>query len=393
VTAPRFSSRTEWSREHNRLTEALLARRARGGEILDLTESNPTRCGLVVEGERIRKALDREAVLHYDPLPRGSLAAREEVAALYAGMGTGLSAERIVLTASTSEAYGWLFRLLAEPGDEILVPVPSYPLFEFLARLNDVVLRPYPLIEDENFRVDIDALREAAGPRTRAVLAVSPGNPTGVFLTSDELEAIDALGAERGLALIADEVFADYGAGDDPFRARTAARPGARALTFSLNGLSKMLALPQMKLGWIAASGPEALVTEALERLEVIADTYLSVNTPVQAALGDLLALRPAIQKRVRARLDANRAAASVFAPPHPARVLPSQGGWSIILRVPATRHDEEWALLLLEEDGVLVQPGYFYDFPSEGRLVLSLLPEERIFSEAVSRIAARIER
>jgi alanine-synthesizing transaminase len=389
---PPFSARTGWDRGENRLARTLAGRRERGEAVLDLTESNPTRCGLVTEGERIRAALSREAILRYDPEPRGLLSAREAVAALYEAPGAAVTAETIVLTASTSEAYAYLFRLLADPGDEVLVPAPCYPLFDFLARLNDVTLRSYPLIEEAGYRIDLEGLRAAAGPRSRAVLTVNPGNPTGTFLKEDELHALDAFCAERGLALIADEVFSGYGLGEDPSRVRTVARRDARALTFALDGLSKMLALPQMKLGWIVAAGPEAMRAEALARLEVIADTYLSVNTPVQAALPELLALRPAIQAPVMARLRSGRSAIGrCLAPPHPAHLLPSEGGWSAVLRVPATRSDEAWAVTLLEEDGVLVQPGYFYDFPSEGRLVVSLLPEEATFREGMRRIAARL--
>jgi len=388
---PPFSTRTEWDPRPNRLTAALLARRERGGPVLDLTESNPTRCGLVVEGEKIRKALGRAEILRYDPDPKGLRSAREAVAALYRGA-AAVTADRIVLTASTSEAYAYLFRLLANPGDELLAPSPCYPLFDFLARLNDVGLRSYPLIENEGFRIDLERLRESVGPRTRAILVVNPGNPTGAFLKRDELEALDLVCEERGLALIADEVFSDYGTGSDPSRVTSCVTDQPRALTFALNGLSKMLALPQMKLGWIAAAGPKEVLDETIQRLEVVADTYLSVNTPVQAALPDLLALRPAIQARVGARLAANRETLDrLLSPPHPARALPSEGGWSAILRVPATRSDEEWALELLERDGVLVQPGYFYDFPREGRLVVSLLPEEATFKEGMERIDARL--
>ncbi|HZE88061.1 MAG TPA: pyridoxal phosphate-dependent aminotransferase, partial [Verrucomicrobiae bacterium] len=372
---PVFSSRTAWNRTPNRLAAT---RKARTSPVIDLTESNPTRCGLTVEGDRIRAALSKPEILKYDPDPKGRLDAREAIARLYPDLGGGRAASRIVLGASTSEAYVWLFRLLCEPGDEVLVPSPCYPLFDDLARLSDVTLKAYPLIEAAGYRIDLERLVESAGPRTRAVLVVSPGNPTGTFLKQDELTALDGICAARGLALVADEVFADYGIGDDAGRVRTVARDGGRALTFALSGLSKMLALPQLKLGWIATAGPEALAGEALDRLELIADTYLSVNTPVQVAAGDLLALRPAIQAHVRARLDANRRTLARFlAPPHPAHVVPSEGGWSAIVRVPATRSDEEWAITLVEQEGVLVQPGYFYDFPGDGRLVVSLLPDE----------------
>jgi alanine-synthesizing transaminase len=388
---PPFSARTRWDRTPNPLTLALAERRRRGAPILDLTESNPTRCGLGLRDAGDLRGLASESALGYDPDPRGLLSAREAVASLYQDHGVHLTPDAIFLTAGTSEAYAWLFRLLAEPGDEVLVPTPCYPLFDFLARINDVVLRPYPLLEEAGFRIDIGRLRGVTGPRARAILVVSPGNPTGAFLKRDEHEALELLCAERGMALIADEVFGDYGIGVDPERLTTAAA-SVGSLTFVLDGLSKRLALPQLKLGWIAASGPGDDLDEALARLEVIADTHLSVNTPVQSALPDLLKLRLAIQSGVKRRLESNRRTLEeVLAPPRPVHALPSEGGWSAVLRVPVTKRDEEWALTLLERDGVLVQPGYFYDFSGEGRLVVSLLPEREAFAEGIGRLAARI--
>lgn len=388
---PSFSTRTRWDLRPNPIATALEERRRRGEPILDLTESNPARCGLTGEGEKILRSLADERALRYEPEPKGLPAAREAIAALYAGRGVEIPPDRILLTASTSEAYAHLFRLLADPGDEVLVPAPSYPLFDFLARIGDVVLRPYPLVEVGGFRIDLRRLEEAATERTRAVLVVNPGNPTGNYLKIPELEALLDLCSRRGLALISDEVFGDYAAGPDPERVETVAGQ-ARALTFALNGISKMLALPQMKLGWIVASGPEEMLAEALGRLEVIADTYLSVNTPVQVALPALLGLRERIQARIRSRLRANREALDrILRPPCPAHALPSEGGWSAVVRVPATRSDESWALALLQEDGVLVHPGFFFEFPAEGRLVLSLLPDEEVFREGAERLARRI--
>jgi aspartate/methionine/tyrosine aminotransferase len=388
---PRLSRRTRWDLRPNRLAAALAARKRRGDPVLDLTESNPTRCGLSAEGGRILAALARPAALGYDPDPKGSPEARRAVAALYAARGAPASADRIVLTASTSEGYSHLFRILADPGEEVLVPRPSYPLFDLLARVNDVALRPYLLVEEEGFRIDVGSVEEAVSERTRAVVVVSPGNPSGSFLKREEREALVGVCLTRGCALIADEVFSDYASSEDPSRVATLAGED-RVPTFVLDGISKMLALPQMKLGWIAASGPAGVRDEALARLEVVADTYLSVNTPVQQALGDLMALRITVQAPVRARLAANRGLLDeALRPPHPARALPCEGGWSAVLRVPATRSDEEWALALLEEDGVLVHPGFFFDFTTEGRLVVSLLPEEDVFREGVRRLAARV--
>lgn len=394
---PRFSERTGWDLRPNRIAVAVGRRRAAGDPILDLTLSNPTRCGfdLGVDGAVILSALRREESLTYDPDPKGRLDARRAIAELYAGRGVPVGKERLVLAASTSESYSWIFRVLCDPGDAVLAPVPSYPLFDQLARAGDVALERYPLVEDEGFRIDLRALEEAITARTRALLVVSPGNPTGVFLKEDEREALVDLCSRRGLALVCDEVFAEFAlpGGREPAGKVGTLAGEDRVLTFVLDGISKMLALPQMKLGWIVASGPEEIVRPALDRLEILADTFLSVNTPVQAALPDLLELREGIGERIRSRLTANLAALrDLLAPPHPAHVLPVEGGWSAIVRVPATRTDEEWALELLEADGVLVHPGFFFDFPSEGRLVVSLLPEEDLFREAVSRMARRVE-
>ncbi len=386
---PRFSARTRWDLRHNRMTEALERRRMSGLPILDLTATNPTRCGLAAENPRVLSMLARPEGLVYEPDPRGRLDARRAVEDLYAERGVRAGAERIVLTASTSEAYAWLFRLLCDPGDSILAPIPSYPLFDHLARVSDVSLARYPLIEEEGFRIDLHALEGAITDRTRAILVVSPGNPTGAFLEEDQREAIVDLCARRGLAVVCDEVFGDFPL--DGRRARTLAGE-SRTLTFVLDGISKMLGLPQLKLGWIVAGGPAADLDEALARLEVIGDTFLSVGSPVQAALPGLLSLRQAIQAGIQARLNANlRVLEAALPAGHPARALSVGGGWSAVVRVPVTRSDEEWAITLLEEEGVLVHPGFLFDFPSEGRLVISLLPEEVIFRDGAERMARRL--
>jgi aspartate/methionine/tyrosine aminotransferase len=317
------------------------------------------------------------------------------VARLYGSRGARLDESRIFLTASTSEAYAHLFRLLCDPGDEVLAPAPSYPLFDLLAGISDISLRHYPLLEEEGFRIDMEALARAVGERCRALLLVNPGNPTGTFLQTGEREGLLALCRERDLAVICDEVFGDFAfqEGGRPGRVRTLAGEEG-ALTFVLDGISKMLALPQLKLGWIAASGPGDQVEEAIGRLEVISDTFLSVNTPVQVALPELLSMKGRTQERIRARLDANRALLEeVLATPHPARPLSLEAGWSAVIRAPSICSDEEWALALLERDGVLVHPGFFFDFPSEGRLVVSLLPEEGTFREGIRRVASRLGR
>jgi hypothetical protein len=360
-------------------------------EVIDLTESNPSRCGLALPGDAILAALAQPAALAYEPDPLGLAEARAAVSADYEARGLHVPADRLVLTASTSEAYGFLFRLLADPGAALLCPAPSYPLFDLLAEIHDVRIVPYPLLPDEGFRVDLGALESLARQGAAAVLVVSPGNPTGTCLTPEESEALRGMGARLGIPIVCDEVFGDYTWG------RCGGRPSGMAgsgdaLVFVLNGLSKMLALPQMKLAWIAVSGPPAEAGEAMRRLEIIADTFLSVGTPVQAALPRLLALRPRIQEEVLGRVLANRRALERSAARHPAcRCLPAEAGWSSVLQVPRTRSDEQWALELLDQDGVLVHPGYFFDFPGEGHLVLSLLPPMDRFAEGVGRLLRRV--
>jgi aspartate/methionine/tyrosine aminotransferase len=314
------------------------------------------------------------------------------VSADYRARGADVPPERLVLTAGTSEAYSFLFRLLADPGDAVLVPAPSYPLFELLGRINDVTLVHYPLAHAGGFGIDLEALdRAAKAASPRALLIVSPANPTGTFLKRREMEALDEICARGGIPIICDEVFGDYALREDPGRVTTlAGRDGA--LTFVLNGLSKMLALPQLKLGWIAVSGPAGDCGEAMRRLEVIADTFLSVNTPAQTAAGDLLALRSRIQPQILERVADNRAWLESAAERRGScRCLPAEGGWYAILEVPRTRSDEQWALLLLQEEGILTHPGYLFDFPTEGRLVVSLLPPPEIFREAANRLITRV--
>jgi len=383
-----FSERTRWDLRPNRLAERLAAKRAAGARILDLTESNPTRAGLPCPDD-ILAALARAEARRYEPRPFGLPAAREAVAADFARRGFPVGPDRVVLSASTSEAYAFLFKLLCDPGDEVLVPRPGYPLFEFLATLESVRVLPYPLAYDGEWHLDLSALRDALGPRTRAVVAVSPHNPTGACLRRDERDALETLCARRGVALVSDEVFADYTFRDEPRRAASVARDGP-ALAFALGGLSKSCGLPQLKLAWTAVTGPEPLRRDALARLEVVADTYLSVSTPVQVAAPELLSRREElsapIRARVRANLEALRAAIGAACP---ATLLEPEGGWSAVLRVPATRTEEERVTRLLEERDVLVHPGYFFDFPHEAFLVLSLLPPESDFAEGVARVLA----
>ncbi|HUL76738.1 MAG TPA: pyridoxal phosphate-dependent aminotransferase [Vicinamibacteria bacterium] len=385
---PMFSERTRWDLRPNRLAERLAAKRRAGARILDLTASNPTQVGLRYPDDLLLPLAGPKALL-YEPAPFGLPAARAAVAADFARRGFAVPAERILLSTSTSEAYSFLFKLLCDPGDEVLVPSPGYPLFEFLAALESVEVRTYPLAHDGEWHLDVAALRAAAGPRTRAVVAVSPGNPTGAFLKLDERAALEALCAERSMALVSDEVFADFAFRDDPRRAASVARDG-EALAFALGGLSKSCGLPQLKLAWTAVTGPAALRRDALARLEVVADTYLSVSTPVQAAAPALLARRDELQAPIRERVLANLGALRrALGPGSPATLLEPEGGWYAVLRIPATRSEEERVTRLLDGRDVLVHPGYFFDFPGEAYLVLSLLPPVAEFAEGVAGVVA----
>ena len=339
--------------------------------------------------------------LEYEPAAKGILAAREAVAAYYAELGVALSAERIVLTVSTSEAYSYCFRLLCDPGDEVLVPQPSYPLFEFLADIQDVKLRPYELVNDHGWQIEFESLERAITPRSRAIMVVHPNNPTGHFTRRWELERLNALccnlsrnkPGEHQLALVADEVFLDYGLDESAPPLSFAANDAA--LTFTLSGLSKICALPQIKAAWIAVSGPAALVGTALDRLEVIADTYLSPNAPVQWAMAELLSTRQGIQRQLRARVQRNLGELDAQLQCSVGRLttrLELDGGWYAVLRIPATRPGEEIAIALLEQHGVLVHPGHFYDLPGSGYLVVSLIVPEEAFREGIGRVLRGIE-
>ncbi len=380
-----FSRRIEWDVRMNRLSQALEARRRAGEPVLDLTESNPTHAGFEYPAEIVRGFAD-PAMLRYEPSPRGARAAREAVAADYARRGVRVEPERILLTASTSEAYAYLFKLLADPGDDVLVPRPSYPLFEFLANLECIGARQYPLMYHGGWTIDFEALEGAVGDRTRAVVVVNPNNPTGSYVKRREAQALARMCAERGMALIADEVFADYAWVPDSERAATLIGMD-ECLTFSMSGLSKIAGLPQMKLGWIVVSGPEALRRLAIEKLEWIADTYLSVSTPVQCAAARLLEAGGKVREQIRERTAANLAAARALLADSPAGILAAEGGWYIVVQAPRIVSEEEWALELLTRHGVLVQPGYFYDFETEAYLVISLLPAPAIFGEGMRRV------
>lgn len=405
-----FSDRTGWKLAQNRLTLALEEARARGAKILDLTVSNPTRVGLQYDSQAILAALSSGRALDYEPQAKGLPAAREAVAEYYRSAHgvRDLDAERIVLTTSTSEGYSYVFRLLCNAGDELLVPKPSYPLFEFLADLQDVRLVPYPLIYDHGWQIDFPSLEEAATTRTRGVVVVHPNNPTGSYVKEDEVAQLNAFCGARGPAVIVDEVFLDYPLND---RHLTKTRPNGRSnknhvqfdqelakkqasfvqnsevLTFTLSGLSKISALPQMKVAWVVTSGLEREVSAAMARLEVIADTYLSMNAPMQWALPALLEQRRSIQKQLRERVEKNLVELDrQLAKQKACERLDVEGGWYAVLRVPVTRSDEELAIELVREKQVLVHPGHFYDFPSDGYLVVSLIAEENDFAQGVKR-------
>lgn len=393
LVPPPFSRRTSWEQAPNALSAAWRRRIESGRPAIDLTESNPTRCGFHYDEAAIFAALVDRRGLGYEPEPRGLLPAREAVA-----RHSGCDPDDLILTASTSEAYGWLFKLLCEPGDRVLIPRPGYPLFEFLAELEEVQLDRYPLRLEARWEIDFAELEALISPRTRAIVVVHPNNPTGHAVTVAEAQRLQELCAARGLALISDEVFLDYlparspqeGAGEvhrTP-RLRGPMAEDASCLAVSLGGLSKAAGLPQIKVGWMRVGGPVAIATEALARLEVIADTYLSVNTPAQWALPALLETGDRVRAQILERTSALRAwlrqAEGAGAPWH---LLPADGGWYAVLRVPRLQSEEQWCLHLVEEEGVLLHPGYFFDFEDEAYLVASLLPEPGRFQEAMGRV------
>ena len=423
-----FSERTNWKLAPNRFTEAVEAVRASGIQLLDLTASNPTRVGLKYDSAAILAALNSERALDYDPQAKGLLAARQAVALYYSQVldhqklpgvtATRINPEQIVLTTSTSEGYSFVFRLLCNAGDELLVPKPSYPLFEFLADLQDVKLVPYPLIYDHGWQMDFPSLEKALTQRTRGVVVVHPNNPTGSYVHESEIVPLNAFCREHGLALIVDEVFLDYGletsgskapskkkqtrtaesvappkfgVGDEP---GTSFARNQEVLTFTLSGLSKISALPQMKVAWIVTSGPVEHVAEAMARLEMVADTYLSMNAPMQWAVPVLLSQRRSIQAQLMNRVHNNLTELDrQLAGQSACQRLRVEGGWYSVVRVPVTRSDEELAIALVKEQAVVVHPGHFYDFSRDGYLVLSLITAEEEFKQGVARTLELVNR
>jgi aspartate/methionine/tyrosine aminotransferase len=379
-----FASRTNWNLQPNRLAEALEQHKASGRPLLDLSASNPTECGFKYDAPAIMRALCAPASLQYRPDPKGLKPARQAVSDYYADRGASVALDDLILTASTSEAYSFIFRLLCNSGDELLIPTPGYPLFDFLADVNDVKLTRYPLFYDHGWHVDIHALRQAITPRTRGIIVVHPNNPTGHFTREEEIAQLNQICFGNQMAIIADEVFLDFSLVSEQKSFVT----NSGALTFTMSGISKISGLPQMKFAWLAVSGPEAEKREALARLEMIADTYLSLNAPIQLAAPVLLQQRKQFQLQLMGRVRANLAELDTqLAKEKKFDRLNVEGGWYAVLRVPATRPDEEVAIELLEKQDVYVHPGHFYDFPADGYLVVSLITPEQEFKKGIDRL------
>jgi alanine-synthesizing transaminase len=381
-----FSKRTDWKLTPNRFSEAQREVLTAGKHVFDLSISNPTDAGLLYDTDAILRSLSNPGAMRYDPQSKGLSTARQAVAAYYREQhGELVETEALILTTSTSEGYSYVFRLLCNPDDEVLVPKPSYPLFEFLADLQDVRLKPYPVLYDHGWQIDFPSLEKALGPRTRAVVVVHPNNPTGSFASSNERTQLNSFCRKHGLALIVDEVFLDYPHDGAP---RPSFVGNHDVLSFTLSGLSKIAGLPQMKLAWVATSGPAAEVTAAMQRLEVIADTYLSMNAPIQLAAGTLLEQRKNIQPLILDRVRTNLAQFDKqLATQKSSQRLLVDGGWYAVLRVPVIRSDEDLAIELLHQTSVLIHPGHFYDFPSDGYLIVSLLTPPTEFGEGIKKM------
>ena len=382
-----FSSRTDWNFEENPLARRVREQRKRGEAILDLTDSNPTRCGLLAPSW-VLESLSGTPGLVYEPDPKGFSETRSAIARYYQETGSSVDPDAVILTASTSEAYSFLFRLLCNEGDEILVPRPGYPLFDILASCNDVRPVPYDLRYDGEWHIDTDSIRSHRSDRTRAIVTVTPNNPTGSFLKKDEWQRLERIAVDGSCAVIADEVFSPF-----PFERHEGRAPSpvssGNVLTVTLNGLSKLAGLPQMKLAWMAVTGPSTKRTEALRRLEMISDSMLSVATPIQHAAPRILREHRTFSDPILDRVRGNYALLrSCVNPGTGISVLACEGGWSAMLQIPATRSDEAWALDLLDHEHILVHPGHFYDCVAGTFLVVSLLPRPELFSQAVHTIA-----
>jgi alanine-synthesizing transaminase len=382
----RFSTRTAWETTEAELARALRERKEAGLPLLDLTASNPTQCGFAYDAAAILAPLSRHGALQYDPNPQGMISARGAVCGYYRDHGAEVGPEQIFLTTSTSEAYSYVFRLLCDVGNEVLIAQPSYPLFDFLATLDDVRLTPYSLFYDYGWHLDIEDVRRRITPRTRAIALVHPNNPTGHFTKLHERRQLEELCAKHGLALIVDEVFLDYSLTDGT--AQSFAMGPHPALTFVLSGMSKIAGLPQMKAAWIAAFGPQPELAEALSRLEIIADTFLSMNAPVQNALPCWMEQRHSIQQQISKRTSGNlQSLDELLARQHMVSRLDVEGGWYAVLRVPAIQRDEELAVDIIQSRGVSVHPGHFFGFSSKGWLVVSLLTPQEEFRQGIEMI------
>lgn len=383
----RYSRRLSWDFFSNSLSAEVARKRRRSEAILDLTQSNPTEVLDPYPHSAIAEAFAEIRSFRYEPDPCGSEAARVTIRGYYAARGISFVPKNILLTASTSEAYALVFKLLCDPGDEVLVPAPSYPLFEYLARLESVRVTHYFLRFDGAWFIDFESLRERITGRTRAIVIVNPNNPTGSHLKKNEWDTLSQIALERGLPVISDEVFLHYPLAADPARVETLIGRDS-VLSFSLNGLSKAAGMPQMKLGWIVINGPEEDCARARERLELIADTYLSVNTPVQRALPKLLDIGSGIQRAILERTRINWTVLQAILRDSGAQALACEGGWSAIVRLPATASEESWVLRILDECGILVQPGYFFDMATEPYIVVSLISAPGDFESGISRIS-----
>jgi aspartate/methionine/tyrosine aminotransferase len=384
-----FSDRTAWNRAENELTRTLERLRAAGAPVFDLTRSNPTECGFAHDETKVAKALAATGITHYAPDAKGLAIARTAICGYYRDQcRVSMSIEDLLLTAGTSEAYSFLFRLLCNTGDEVLIPAPGYPLFDFLAEVSDVNLVRFPLIYEHGWQIDFLALARAATERTRALIVVHPNNPTGHYVSSRERQRLAEFSAERGIALIVDEVFLDFSLQvGEPVKTFA---DSTNVLTFTLSGLSKICGMPQMKLAWLALSGPEAQKREAMARLEIIADAYLSVGTPVQMAAPALLEMRGEFHRRLMERVRANVAELDrQLAGQTACTRLGCEAGWTAVLRVPALQSDEELAIALLKDRGVYVHPGHFYDFARPAYLVISLIVPQEDFAEGMRRVLA----
>jgi alanine-synthesizing transaminase len=382
-----FSDRTGWNLERNKLSEALAKRRSSGLPLIDLMQSNPTQCGFHFDAQKILAALNNPASLQYDPDPQGLPQAREAVAAYHRSRNCQISIDDIFLTTSTSEAYSFLFRMLCNPGDELLIPQPGYPLFNFLAEIQDVSLVRYPLVYDYGWQIDFHSLQQAITSRTRGIIVVHPNNPTGHFCKPGEIERLNQICRERYITIISDEVFLDFSLAPN---APPTFASNNEVLTFTMSGLSKISGLPQMKVAWLTVAGPTALKQQAIARLEMIADTYLSMNTPIQLALPVLLEQRRQFRKQWLTREQDNLAYLDKLLESQKlCSRLKMEGGWYAVMKAPSVMGDDEVALELLTTRGVYVHPGHFYDFPSDGYWVVSLITPEREFAEGIDALLA----